>query len=151
MLKTAWNKIKCPKNRNFLPPTSELVRASEPVLSVSCPVPLKRMAPKATAPTPKPKAPYQRNKEWVALKLTGKRAQKGKTAAGTVRYTYEVEWKGNYKPTYEPRENLIGTLLEQELAPIDEKCDALALLPQVNVFKAVCVCVEGGYSMGGEQ
>jgi hypothetical protein len=90
----------------------------------------------------------------LALKLTGKRAQKGKTAAGTVRYTYEVEW--NYKPTYEPRENLIGTLLEQELAPIDEKCDALALLPQVNVFKpikAVCVCVDGGggYSMGGEQ
>ena len=95
-----------PEKPNFLPPTSELVRASEPVLSVSCPVPLKRMAPKATAPTPKPKAPYQRDKEWVALKLTGKRAQKGKTAAGTVRYTYEVEWKGNYKPTYEPRENL---------------------------------------------
>ena len=86
---------------------------------------------KAAAPKPAPdnRAVGARGQEWQAKKLTGNRAQRGNLPGGAPCWTYEVEWEGNHKKTYEPASCLVGW--EKEMKEVDEKAAWRRLLPKV--------------------
>ena len=66
-------------------------------------------------------------------KLTGVRAQAGKLPNDAPRWTYEVNWKGHNKTTFEPATNLVNHT--KEMAAIDEKYKEKANAPEINVAK----------------
>ena len=66
---------------------------------------------------------HQRGAEWEAVRLTGKRSQKG------IKYLYQVEWKSKAK-TFEPVTCLVGW--EAEMKKVDEEIEKSANEPFLN-------------------
>jgi hypothetical protein len=81
-------------------------------------------------PPPDTRNVNARGAEWQAEKLTGNRAQRGNLPGGQPKWTYEVQWRGAWKNTYEPASCLVGW--EKEMHEIDQKLAMAALLPKVN-------------------
>ena len=94
----------------------------------------KRKANAVPKPKPAPdnRAINARGQEWVAKRLTGNRAQRGNFPGGGPCWTYEVEWQGTWKNTFEPAACLVGW--EKEMKAVDDKVRDRLLLPKVSPF-----------------
>ena len=84
---------------------------------------------KQPAKQPETRPVTQRGQEWQAVKLTGKRAQRGNLRGGAPCWTYEVVWAGNKWPnTWDPASCLIGW--EKEIKKTDEQYSLAKLMPK---------------------
>ena len=115
------------------------------------------MPKKKATPLAQQVATKKRPVEWIAERLTGKRAQAGRLpGGGAPRYSYEVKWKNTgetaetaWPNTFEVTDNLGGW--EKEMKEVDERIAARANEPSINPVQQATAARELAAQRKGEK
>ena len=101
----------------------------------------KKTAP-VRSPTPAPVPPPPKQRQHMAEKLAGARAQRGTLESGAPRFVYEVKWKdfSAKHNSFEPPECLVGW--ESEMRVVDDKYSLMLQQGSINVKAAALAAPE---------